>query len=206
MVDQDSTPNPEPTPAPKSAEEIEAELAATKAKLAKIESEKNDFRKQLDQHKIDSHKQSSNWQEVAKIHEEKAKDFETKYTRLSESLISSAKTQALTAEAVKQGINPVSIPDLELLDFQELSVETTSTGKILVSGADRAIAKLKTMRPFWFGKTPANINPQTPEAGKPQGAVTFAELQTAQANYKKTGSDADRQIYYETLKKYQATN
>lgn len=164
-----------------------------------------DLERRLADMKVQGHKEKEDWKSVAEHHENEAKTLKGQYEGLKNSLLSDKKTSALTAEALKQGINPASLPDLELLDFDELTVETTSTGKILVSGADRAIAKLKTLRPHWFTKTTPSVNPSTPNLGTPQsGQVTTADLNAAETQWKKTKSEADRKAYYDIIQRYKA--
>lgn len=173
--------------------------------MHKYKAELAEMRKHIDDMKVQGHKAKEDWKSVAELHEAKAKDLETRYTGLKESLVKEKKLHALVTEAQKQGINPASLPDLELLDFDEMSIETTSTGKILTSGQDKAIARLKTLRPHWFNKTTPSINPATPELGRPSGSVvTVADLNTAEANYKKTRSESDKIAYFELIQKYKA--
>jgi len=163
----------------------------------------SDLQKQIENMKVQVHKEKEDWKSVSEHHESRAKELETQLTGLKSGLISTEKTRKLTEEAVKHGINPASIPDLELLDFEELTVETTSTGKILVSGADRAIAKLKVIRPHWFNKSVTSVNPATPNVGQPiGGAVTIADLNAAEAQWKKTQSTVDKEAYYNMIQKY----
>ena len=163
------------------------------------------LQKQIDDLKINTHKNAQNWQEVARINEEKAKDYEQKYSGLRESLINEKKVSALIVEAQKHGINPQSIPDLELLDFPEISVETTSNGRVLISGADKAVGKLRQIRPHWFNAGTPAVNPSSPELGRPTGGlVTLEQVNAAQAQWLKTKSDSDKQNYFELIQKFKA--
>lgn len=176
-----------------------------KKDMLKFKQQTAEFQKRLDDMKINGHKEKEDWKSVASLHEEKAKDLETKYNGLKDSLVREKKIGALTIEAQKHGINPASISDLELLDFEEISVETTSTGKILVSGQDRAIQRLKTLRPHWFTANVPSVNTHTPTANKPlTGIVTMEDLNRAQAQYSKTKSDSDLQIYKDIIFKYKS--
>jgi hypothetical protein len=164
-----------------------------------------DLERRLNDMKVQGHKEKEDWKSVAEHHETEAKTLKTQYEGLKNSLVNDKKVSALTAEALKQGINPASLPDLELLDFDELTVETTSTGKILVSGADRAIAKLKTLRPHWFNKTVPGVNPSTPNLGTPQnGQVTLSDVNAAEAAWKKTKSESDKKAYFDVIQRYKA--
>ena len=174
-----------------------------KKDMLRYKDESNQLRQQIEDMKLKGHKEKEDWKTVAEHHEQKAKDYEQKFNGLKDGLVHEKKISALIIEAQKQGIAPASLPDLELLDFDDVSIETTSTGKILVSGQDRAIAKLKTMRPHWFSTSVPNVNPATPNVGTPNSnTVTMADLNNAEAQYKKTKSEADKKTYYETIQKY----
>jgi hypothetical protein len=164
-----------------------------------------DLQKQIDDMKVQGHKAKEDYKALAEHHEQRASQFESELTGLKSGLISSKKTEALTTEAVKHGINPASIPDLELLDFDELTVETTSNGKILVSGADRAVARLKTLRPHWFTKVVPSVNPLSPDTRGPvSGTVTIADLNKAEDQWKKTKSDADKKAYFDLIQRFKS--
>lgn len=178
-----------------------------KKDMLKYKDEAAILRAQVDKMKLDGHKEKEDWKTVAEHHESRSKDFETKFNGLKDSLIQERKISALTIEAQKHGINPASLSDLELLDFDEVSVETTGTGKILVSGQDRAIAKLKTLRPHWFTTSVPNINPANPNVLRTSSdSVSLADLNAAEANYRKTKSELDKKIYSELIQKYKAQN
>jgi hypothetical protein len=198
------TETPTETPQPTEAPQVVAAEAyeRVKADMLKYKKEREELAKMVDTLKVNTHKEKEDWKSVAQIHEEKARDLEQKYSGLKDSLVRDRKVAKLTEEALKHGINPASLPDLELLDFDEMSVETTSTGKILVSGQDRAIAKLKVLRPHWFTKTVPGVNPTTPETGRPNGLVTLADVNLAEAQYRKTKSEADKKAYYDVIQKY----
>jgi hypothetical protein len=179
-----------------------------KKDMLKYKDEAARLQAQVEDMKLRGHKEKEDWKTVAEHHEGKSKDFEAKFNGLKDSLIQERKISALTIEAQKHGINPASLSDLELLDFDEVSVETTSTGKILVSGQDRAIAKLKTLRPHWFTTSVPNVNPANPNVLRPNSGdhVSLADLNAAEANYRKTKSELDKKIYSELIQKYKAQN
>lgn len=201
IVDANNTPLPNDPPAPP----IDEGNDRIKKDMLKYKQERDQLLQQMEEFKLKGHKEKEDWKTVAEHHEQKAKEYETKFSGLQSALINEKKFAALTIEAQKHGINPASLPDLELLDFPEISVETTSTGKILVSGQDRAIAKLKTLRPHWFSTNVPSVNPSTPNVGRPNsGAVTIADLNVAEAQYRKTKSESDKKAYFELIQKYKS--
>jgi hypothetical protein len=206
MSDQNPAPTPTPTETPPAAPLIdESEFTRARQEAADAKAKALALQKEIDDMKVNTHKNNKNWQEVARINEEKAKEYETKYSGLKESLIQEKKVSALIVEAQKHGINPQSIPDLELLDFPEISVETTSNGRVLVSGADRAVSKLKQIRPHWFTQTIPAVNPSSPELNRPSGGlITLEQVNAAQEKWAKTKSDADKKSYFDIIQKFKS--
>lgn len=206
-------PNANPPADPPPVEDPPAPALVAREAYDRVKKDMHDFKqktaqlqKTIDDMRVQGHKAKEDYKSLAEHHESRARELETELTGLKSGLVNLKKNEALTAEAVKQGINPASIPDLELLDFDELTVETTSTGKILVSGADRAVHKLKVIRPHWFSKHVPSVNPATPNLGTPtnNGQVTLAELNAAESNWKKTKSDTDKKAYYDLIQKFKA--
>lgn len=195
-------PNPEPTTPPAPPEDDAS--SRIKKDMHKYKDEAAKLRAELEEIKMSSHKAKEDWKTVAEIHESKAKEFEQKFTGLQSALVNEKKIAALTIEAQKHGLNPASLPDLELLDFEEVNVETTSTGKIMVSGQDRAIARLKTLRPHWFNQGVPSVNPSTPNVGQPSGQVTLNDVQTALDKYNKSKSESDKKAYSDLILKYKS--
>ena len=194
--DGNEVPNPNPT------DDVPDRI---KRDMLKYKQEAEQLRQEIEANKLKGHKEKEDWKTVAEHHELKAKEYEKKFTGLQNALVNEKKFAALKSEAVKHGINPSSLPDLELLDFDEVQVETTSTGKILVNGQDRAIAKLKTLRPHWFSSQVPSVNPSTPNVGTPNSnTVTLADINNAEAQYKKTKSESDKKAYYELIQKYKS--
>lgn len=197
-----SLPNTQENSAPPAPPE-EGVSDRIKKDMLRYKDEAAALKAQLEDMKLKGHKDKEDWKTVAELHEQKAKDYESKFTGLQSALVNEKKIAALTIEAQKQGINPASLPDLELLDFDEISVETTSTGKILVTGQDKAIAKLRTLRPHWFNQSVPGVNPSTPNLGKPNlGIVTLADVNAAEAQYNKTKSEVDKKAYFEMIQKF----
>lgn len=205
LPNESNQPNPnpaDPNPNPNPADDVPDRI---KRDMLKYKQEAEQLRQQIEDQKLKGHKEKEDWKTVAEHHEQKAKEYEQKFTGLQTALVNEKKFAALKSEAIKHGINPSSLPDLELLDFDEVQVETTSTGKILVTGQDRAIAKLKTLRPHWFQTGVPSVNPSTPNVGTPNSnTVTLADLNAAEAQYRKTKSESDKKAYFEMIQKYKS--
>lgn len=165
----------------------------------------NDMRGELDTLKLNTHKDKDDWQTVAKIKEQEANDYKTKFTGLQSALINEKKLSKLQEAAVRAGINTQALPDLELLDLPEVTIQTTSNGKILVEGADLAIQNLKTLRPHWFGTQVPSINTNSPNTlPSNPNTVTYKMVEDAANAYAKSKSESDKKIYQELIYRFKA--
>lgn len=93
---------------------------------------------------------------------------------------------AVKTEALKAGILPSALKDVELLDMDGIEVEITSTGRAITSGEKDFVARVKEERPHWFTKPGApNVNGGgggTPPAG--EGSLSAADVYQAERNWK----------------------
>lgn len=177
---------------------VKQEADAAKARVEALEAE-------LEKQKVNTFKEKEDWKSIAALNEERATNAENKLKAITNGLVQKEKFNALLVEAQKQGMNPASYSDLELLDFPELVVETTSGGKILVSNAQAAIAKLKTMRPHWFTANVPPINPTVPTTVTPlapSGLVTMKDIEDAEKAYRLSGKQDDAEKLKQLIYKF----
>ena len=134
--------------------------------------------KESEEQKLQTEQQYKTLYERTKAEKE---EVQNKYDSLGRSLLVDRKMSAVKIAAQKAGIIDSAIEDLELLDLDGIEVETTSTGKVNVLGADEYIASLKAKRPYWFGgKTVQKVNSgggSTLETGQPITAAKIVELE-----------------------------
>lgn len=130
--------------------------------------------------------QKQEWEKIAKIKEQEAQAAIEKANMLESSFLNQKRFDALKSAALAQGIRKEALNDLELIDFNDdVAIETTSTGRINVVGADSAIKKLKAQRPYWFGKSMGAVNTDSPGETTSQ-AVTLDAVMKAQDKARKT--------------------
>jgi hypothetical protein len=196
---------PENTPAPNTppAPTADEQLAASRKAEADAKAEAARLKRENEEMKIQGLKSKDDWKGVAEAEKKRADDAEAENTRIKKALVDEAKYSALRSEAVKQGINPVSIPDLELLDFTEVIAES-SNGRVVVSGVEAAIQGLKAKRPNWFSNGIPNVNHTTPAGGQAPatGQVTLAEVKAAEQKYYQSKSESDKQAYQNLIIKF----
>lgn len=200
-------PTPPAPPVPNPADEYAEQLANMRAENARLKAEKEQAVEDKKAAELAAHKNRKNWEEVASIKEKEADEYKNKYSNLSKAMINNEKLKAVTEEAVKAGLNPVALPDLEMFDFPEISVETTNTGRITVSGTAQAIQRLKTSRPHWFTVNAPTVNsnsPTTHSAGPIAGAVTLAQVEELEAKWSKDRSPTNEAAYKAAVLKYKS--
>lgn len=200
--------NPEPVIPPKEnpqPTDVSQELFNKyKTDSAKYQNELKAKDAELEAMKMAKLKEAKNWQEIARIKEEEAAASRQETNSLKQAVVNQHKSISLRAAASKAGINPSSLDDLDLLDFDEVNVETTSQGKILIHGADAAILRLKTLRPHWFLKSPSAVNPQSPEVrSSASGGMDISTILNFEKEYKKNPQNAvARKNYEDALRQY----
>lgn len=193
-------PNPEPPTPPPTNDEL---LAASRREAAEARAEASKIKKENEDLKMQGLKSKDDWKAIADLEKTRADAAEGKLTSLNKALEDSAKYGALKSEAQKQGINPISIPDLELLDFSEVTVEAIN-GRVNVSGVEAAIQSLKQKRPNWFSNGVPQVSTVTPSGGQAasQGQVTLADVKAAEQKYYLSKSESDKQAYQNLIIKF----
>jgi hypothetical protein len=152
--------------------------------------------------KEDALKAENKWKEIAESKEKEANEAKERADKLSNSYVNDRKFSAVEAAAMKLGLRPEAVSDLEGLDLSDLEVETTSTGKINVQGAAKFAERLKASKPHWFAeaKGDPNVNTGGTRVRDSNGQITAKQILEAEAEAKKTG---DRAPYESLVKKYQ---
>lgn len=137
---------------------------------------------------MESLKQKQEWQKIAELKEKEAQELAEEKELIKKSLVSDKKYTAIKEAALKAGVLESALDDLELLNFPEVQVESTSTGRINVIGASEAVQRLKTLRPHWFGKGAPRINGKMPNVdNKGDGIVTLDKLRKLRVEAMKSG-------------------
>lgn len=179
-----------------------------KAELKKVLDEMMSYKKQVKEFEskfkakeVQEMKDREEWQKIAELKEQEAMSARQEADSLKQSFVSAKKYDALKAAALSHGIKQEALEDLELVDFSDqVAVETTSTGRVNVLGAEDAIKTLKARKPYWFGKSMGNVNHQSPENVSGE-AMTMDKIMQLQAEARKTSNWS---AYESALKQYRA--
>lgn len=194
---QEQAQQPEKTYSAKDMERLVSELTTYKTKAVELE---NKFKNQ----ELEQAKASQEWQKVAQLHEQTAKEYQEKLEGLKKAVVKDKKMSAIREEAIKNGIRKESITDLGILDYPELKLDTDDEGKFLVEGADKAIQRLKTLRPHWFQSAAPQVNAQSPSVTGAGGSVSWDDLKKLESEYKKNPNPANADKYKSALLAYKA--
>lgn len=197
QLDQDQIEN-------KQADTIEAtpkdEITYTKAEMDKIISEAkkyrgqaDDYKKQIKKRELDELEKNNEWQNIAKIKSEEAETLRAETEKLKTAFVTKEKMSAVKEAAMLAGLRKESIQDLRLIDFPEIRLETNSEGEFTVSGADKAVLRLKSLRPHWFNNAAPQVNTQTPAVTNSGSNISWADFKKIEAEYKKTPNRENEQ-------------
>lgn len=175
-------------------EKVMSELHKHKAKAKALEEKSNE-------EKMSRMKEQNQWKEIAEAKEREALEARDKAERVQSSFLSEKKYTAAREKCMALGIRPEALSDLEMLDLEQIQIETTSTGKINVLGADKFAERLKTTKPHWFQeKKTTTVNTDATRVFDTGGTVTPTMIMEAEKEFRKTG---DRTKYEDLHKRYQ---
>lgn len=149
----------------------------------------------------DELKKREEWKKLAELKEQEAIDARKEADSIKSTLALEKKYGAIKEAAINAGLRKEALDDLYLLDFDDVQLETTSTGRINVLNTDKAIDRLKTLRPHWFASKKNPVNSDSPEVITGD-KVNLDQVLKAEENYKKSRSDKDYETYRELLLKY----
>lgn len=146
-------------------------------------------------------KKENDYKTLAEQKEQEAKEAREEADRLKSSYVNDRKFNAVRQQCETLGLRPEAISDLESLDLEDIQIETTSTGKINVLGADRFAKALKAKKPHWFAdKAAPKVNTNGQRILDSGDTLTAKDLLKLQAEGQKSG---DMSKYYEAHKKFQ---
>ncbi len=177
-------------------EQVKADMHKYKARAKEVED-------QLAAKETSKLKDDQKWKELAEVNEREALEAKEKLKKLNSTVIEDRKLSVIRTEAQKLGILPSALDDLDNQSWSDVSVEFTSTGRINVIGAAKAVERFKTLKPHWFqGAQAPGVNTTTPNVvqSAPAGAVTLKDIAAAEAEAKKTG---DTTAYKALVVKFQ---
>lgn len=143
-------------------------------------------------------REKEDYKTIAERRQQEAEEYKSKYDNLNQAVVNRERYHAVKDAAMKAGIRDVN--DLDLLPLEDLQVETTSTGRINVLGAEAFIEKQKMLKPHWFGpKGAPNVN--TNSVGVTHsGKVSGDDLVKLEREARKTG---DYSKYKDAFSRYQ---
>jgi hypothetical protein len=184
----------------KAYEEVKNDMLKFKAELRKKEAEVEQAKSKAKELELAALRQKEDYKTMYEQEANARKEIEGKYSKTVSAVVDSTKWNAMSRELVSLGINPSTLGDVErLINFDDIEVETTSTGKVNVLNAKDVAERFKSSRPFYFqGNGKPNVNTNTPGVLTP-GSVTMDQVKAAEAEYKKTRSPESLRKYNEVV-------
>jgi hypothetical protein len=147
--------------------------------------------------------ENNEYKTLAENREKELAAERAKTKALTDGIIHNGKMNAIRQAAAKAGLRAEAMDDLDMVDFEEVQVERTDKGRLNVTGAEKAVEKLKATKPHWFAARKPNV-----DTSKPGVETNVSELVTedhvieAEDAYRKSGSDSDKKKYHDLANKY----
>lgn len=193
--------------APAAAPEANApEQTFTKSEVQKILEEAKTYKARVQEYEqkmkakeVEELTANQRWKELAELKEREAMEAMEKAEKLKAAVVQKEKISALKEAAMQAGIRKESIPDLRLIDFPEVNLQNGNEGEFTVTGADKAIQRLKALRPHWFQSSIPSVNSASPVVTGDGSSITFDDVKKAQAEYNKNPSAQNADKYKSAL-------
>ena len=95
-------------------------------------------------------KQQEKWKEIAEKREKENLELAKSRDEILDRAVKSQKYDAIYRVAKNLGLRKEAEDDLNLLSFDDVEVEVTSTGRFNVLNVDDSVSSLKKLKPHWF--------------------------------------------------------
>jgi hypothetical protein len=181
-----------------------ADLHKYKGKATELEQRLTAIERERENEKTRKLQEQGEFKTLAEQYQKERDDAKKEADTLKSAYVDDKKFDKVRAACEKLGLRSEAIADLEMLDLNGVSVETTSTGKIIVHGADKFAEAVKAKKPHWFtGPKAPNVDTNGTRVldGSAGGTVTARDLLNAETEGKKSG---DMSKYRKLFAQYQA--
>lgn len=175
--------------------EVQRILDEAKSYKAKVQ----EFEAKMKAKEVEELTANQKWKELAELKEREAAEASEKAEKLKSAIINKEKISAIKEAALQAGLRKESIPDLRLIDFPEVTLQNSSEGEFSVSGADKAIQRLKALRPHWFQSSIPSVNSSSPVVTGDGSSISFDNVKKLQDEYKKNPSAENADKYKNAL-------
>lgn len=174
---------PEETQEPKYSK---AEFDRMVARAKKADDLAREYEKKFKDREIAELEKNNEWQRIAEMKQKEAEDAKAETDKFKNAFVSKQKESAIREAAMAAGLRKESIQDLRLIDFPEIKLETNSEGEFTVSGADKAVMRLKSLRPHWFSTAAPKVNTDTPQVTNSGSTISWAEYKKIESEYNRS--------------------
>lgn len=175
--------------------EVQKILEEAKAYKVKVQ----EYENRMKAKEVEELTANQRWKELAELKEREANEAMEKAEKLKAAVVQKEKISALKEAALQAGIRKESLPDLRLIDFPEVSLQNGNEGEFTVSGADKAIQRLKALRPHWFQSSIPSVNSASPVVTGDGSSITFDDVKKLQNEYQKNPSAENADKYKSAL-------
>ncbi len=159
--------------------------AQRQAQLAEAKAQK--LMSELETHKKAQMKSTGDLKAYAETLEKEVESIRKERDMTWQWIENDKKMSEIKVQAVAHGMRKEALDMLAKMDFDDVVLEKTTTGRMNVLGADRAVARLKSQMPFLFEQKSVKVNAESPATTGAQNKITYEEIRKLQDQAKKTG-------------------
>jgi hypothetical protein len=183
----------------KELETLKSQLQEEQKQKQKLASDLTGLKATLDQMKKEGLKGNEDYKKLAETYEAENVDLKKKTSSLEEKFYGTLRSMAFKDAAVKLGVRPEALPDLDHVNMDGLEVAETSAGTYQVKGAEGFANEWKKLRPHWFTVPKA---PTINNGGGGEGAPITGEISKEQFQEAYRQRIKDPKTYRTVLEKF----
>jgi hypothetical protein len=205
-VADSANPSPQPNPVVETKTVSWDNHQRALADLHKFKADAEKLRTQLGDQESERLKAANDYKGLYEAEKAKRETSDKKLVEFTGWTLQTQRFNEVKHLALADGLKKEALGDLELIDLDDVKVESTSTGRFIVQGAKDRVEKLKTERPHWFSAANApQINSGGGGGAPAKGAkLTVNDVVEAERNWKR--NRITRQAYDELYNRYLKEN
>lgn len=173
------------------------DLHKFKASQRELERKLVELERTREQEQLSKLEEEQQFKKLWETSKQKISTLEQENQNIKQSFFVQEKFNAVKAAALKAGIYEEALDDFTADKLDDVVIEKTDQGRVIVHGADEFVDKLKKTRPFMFRSTTAPVVNSGGTAVMTDQVATLAQVVELEQKWRRTQSKQDR-IAYET--------
>lgn len=171
------------------------DLHKFKASQRELERKLVELERTREQEQLKKLEEEQQFKKLWETSKQKISNLEQENSNIKQSYFIQEKFNAVKAAALKAGMFEQAIDDFTAEKLEDVVIEKTDQGRVIVHGAEEFVDKLKKSRPFMFRSTTAPVVNSGGASMMTDQDVTMSQVVELERKWRRTQSKQDRAAY-----------